>query len=144
MSDELILLQKIQTAAILDQKWCHNKINGCSVLGVVNAERTLQIYVLKGGDLKLELLTSCELDDDESETLLLSLDWSTGKFSSDEPEIVCSDSKGAIHRFKFVNNELKREESWHAHEFEAWICAFYYWDPNIIFSGQFSIFYTII
>nr|XP_971820.1 PREDICTED: diphthine methyltransferase isoform X2 [Tribolium castaneum] len=133
-SDELILHQKIETAAVLDQKWCHNKINDWALLGVANAQKTLEIYALKGDDLKLEFVTSCQLDDDR-ETLFLSLDWSTGKFASGEPEIVVSDSKGAIHRFKLRNCELIKAESWHGHEFEAWICAFYYWDPNIVFSG---------
>lgn len=26
-------------------------------------------------------------------------------------------------------------DSWHAHDHEAWICAFNYWNPSIIFSG---------
>ncbi|XP_044253091.1 diphthine methyltransferase isoform X2 [Tribolium madens] len=135
-ADALILHQKIETAAILDQKWCHNKINNSSILGVVNAQQTLEIYALKSDNVKLEFVTSFQLDDDGSETLFLSLDWSTGKFASDEPEIVVSDSKGAIHRFKLRNSELIKAESWHGHEFEAWISAFYYWDPNIVFSGD--------
>ncbi|KAJ3645394.1 hypothetical protein Zmor_023057 [Zophobas morio] len=133
--EELRLLQTLPTAAILDQKWCHNPVNGCSILGVANAQKTIEIYALNANTVQLDLITSYQLEDDDSETLVLSLDWSTGKYESSEPELVCSDSKGKIHRFKFTNNELVRDGSWNGHDFEAWIAAFYYWEPNIFFSG---------
>lgn len=129
----LELLQTIDTAAVLDQKWCPTKVNDLILLGVVNAQRTLEVYSLQ--DKKLHILTKFSFPEEETETLILSLDWSTGKFSSSEPNITCSDSKGNIHILQFSNSELVLEKSWHGHEFQAWISAYYYWDPNIIFSG---------
>lgn len=73
--------------------------------------------------------------DDETETLILSLDWSTGKYESQQPYIVCSDSKGNVHILQLVSDELVLERSWHGHDFEAWIAGFYYWDTNVVFSG---------
>ena len=27
-------------------------------------------------------------------------------------------------------------DSWHAHDYEPWIAAWDYWNPNVVFSGQ--------
>lgn len=82
---------------------------------------------------ELQLVTRIENDD--SEVLMLSLDWSTGKYASDEPTVVTSDSKGSINLFDFKDNTLIRGTCWNAHSFEAWICAFYYWNTSVIFTG---------
>lgn len=133
----LTLCQTINTAAVLDQKWCHNSVNGQSILGVVNAESTLIIYKLNEESLILVEVTRFQFDHGDREVLLLSLDWSTGRCTEDEPDIICSDSAGNIHRFKFISetNELFLKSSFCAHSYEAWIAAFYYWDTNITFSG---------
>ncbi|KAG5899352.1 hypothetical protein JTB14_036841 [Gonioctena quinquepunctata] len=133
--DGLKLHQEIETSAVLDQKWCHNKINNVSILGVVNANKEVEIYALNEELLVLEPLTSCKVDADASETLVLSLDWSTAIADSQEPEIICSDSKGNVHLIRFCDDALTLQESWHGHEFETWITGFYYWDTNIFFSG---------
>lgn len=135
--DGLKLQQTVETAAVLDQKWCHCKINDRILLGVATAEGQLQIYELI--EQKLKLITSYTVED-ENDSLLLSLDWSTGKYSSDEPRIVCSDSKGNCQVFRFINNQLILSETCGAHDYEAWISAFYYWDQNIIFTGSFILF----
>lgn len=121
---------------MLDQKWNYNKIDGFSILGVANALKKIEIYRLNN-DMQLQLLSSFELRDNESETLILSLDWSTGIYKSDEPEIVCSDSKGNVHLVRLVCNNLVLLNSWHGHDFEAWISVFYYWDTNVFFSGKY-------
>lgn len=147
--DGLQLLQTVDTPGILDQKWCHNKINGYSILGVVNAKSTIEVYKLLCGDentlsdVKLELLSRLKITGDDtitSETLILSLDWSSGKYDSETPEIVCSDSKGNIHRLKLQNEKIELCNSWHAHEYEAWIAAFYYWNTNVVFTGMYIAF----
>lgn len=132
----LILHETMNTPAILDLKWCHVKINNQIFLGAVNAAKTLEIYALDSATKRLIFITKYALKTEETgDLLLLSLDWSTGKFSNEEPNIVTSDSKGNVHLFKFSGSDLDLINSWHAHDFEAWIAAFYYWDPNIIFSG---------
>lgn len=128
-------MQVLKTPAILDQKWCHNQINGRSILGVVNADKSLILYSLNSELSELEMITSAQINSEHDEVLLLSLDWSTGKYSTAEPEILCSDSKGAVHRFRFINNKLIDLDTYHGHEYEAWITAFYYWDNNVFFSG---------
>ncbi|CAG9767082.1 unnamed protein product [Ceutorhynchus assimilis] len=134
LTTDLKLLQTLDTAAVLDQKWCPNQINGSSILGVVNAKRALEIYKLQNSFLVL-VTKYTFLEDQSTETLILSLDWSTGKTESQHPHVACSDSKGNIHLLQLINNELVMEKSWHGHDFQAWITGFYYWDPNIIFSG---------
>lgn len=105
-------------------------------MGVVNAEGKLDIYKLDSSKAMLHLVTSIQIHIEETETLLLSLDWSTGKYPSQTPKIICSDSKGNIHLFRFSSYNLELERTWHAHDFEAWIAGFYYWDPNITFTGR--------
>ncbi|VEN39069.1 unnamed protein product, partial [Callosobruchus maculatus] len=126
----LSLLQTINTPAVLDQKWCPIQPDGHPVLAVVNANKSIEIYRLKE-ELQLEQVTSFTFDDDPSETLILSLDWS----KTGDPEIVCSDSKGRVHLLNLNNNQLQIQHSHHAHEYEAWISAFCYHDLNIYFSG---------
>ncbi|XP_066261772.1 diphthine methyltransferase [Euwallacea similis] len=129
----LELHQTIETAAILDQKWCPNQIDSVSILGVVNAKRSLEIYKLLNRN--LELVTKFLVTDDNSETLILSLDWSSGKFNTQQPQIICSDSNGNIHLLQLANSELILQKTLHAHDFQAWICGFNYWDTNVFFSG---------
>lgn len=131
-----MLHETIDTAAILDLKFCHVKVDNQILLGAVNAAKTIEIYALNANARRLNFITKYVLNsDDTAELLLLSLDWSTGKLASDQPNIVVSDSKGNINLFKFAENRLELTNSWHGHDYEAWIAAFYYWDPNIFFTG---------
>ncbi|XP_044759400.1 diphthine methyltransferase [Coccinella septempunctata] len=134
----LKLEQEYETAAVLDQKWCHHEINGSILLGVVNSNAKLKIFKLeKDKDaLRLKKIDSFKFSSSDDELLILSLDWSTNKLVSNEPEIICSDSKGSVHILKLVQNQLVLKTSVvKFHEFETWIAGFYYWDPHIYFSG---------
>lgn len=85
----------------------------------------------------LELIIQKKVSD-EDEVLALSLDWCTGKLTNNNDfgtKIVVSDSKGFISLFEINENELNKINSWSAHEFEAWITAFDYWNINVIYSG---------
>uniref|UniRef100_A0A673V0Y6 methylated diphthine methylhydrolase n=1 Tax=Suricata suricatta TaxID=37032 RepID=A0A673V0Y6_SURSU len=68
------------------------------------------------------------------------MDWSTGKTrrAGDQPlKIISSDSKGQLHLLE-VNKEgpgLQEVSTWQAHDFEAWIAAFNYWQTEIVYSG---------
>ncbi|KAJ8935002.1 hypothetical protein NQ318_012654 [Aromia moschata] len=129
---DLKLHQIINLAAVLDLKWCPNKINGDILLGVVTASDRIEIYKLTE-DIQLELISFYEVQRND-ENLILSLDWSTSLHSSDEPEIICSDSSGYVHLLKLINKSLILQNSYHGHKFEAWIAGFYYWDTNTFFS----------
>ncbi|XP_076240103.1 diphthine methyltransferase isoform X2 [Calliopsis andreniformis] len=134
----LALLQNLEVPAVLDMKWAHIMYEDKILLGVVNSLGYLQIYQLQNDAQKetLELLTEKKVMDDD-EVLALSLDWCTGRWVHDEsnPKIVVSDSKGFVSLFEINKTELNQINSWPAHEFEAWIAAFNYWDTNVIYTG---------
>lgn len=134
-ANELKVHQTIDTAAILDLKWCHNRINDKILLGAANAAKTLEIYTLDDETKLLNFVANYTFNNSNEDQLLLSMDWSTGKHSDATPQIVVSDSKGNVNLFHLLENELILLKSWHAHEHESWIAAFNYWDTNIIFSG---------
>ncbi|XP_017884676.1 diphthine methyltransferase isoform X2 [Ceratina calcarata] len=146
----ITLLQKLDVPAVLDMKWarvtCRNQI----LLGVANCSGCLQIYRLEndgdeeeeeeeGKKKKLAFLTEKRIVNTD-ETLALSLDWShsgSSTSTNDEPNprIVVSDSKGVVSLFEMNGDGLDPVCSWTAHEFEAWIATFDYWDANVIYSG---------
>ena len=91
----------------------------------------------------LQLLTSYQISDvncdisNNSDTLALSLDWSSRRvFSNDDLKITLSSSKGAVMILKLTTRGL--EKIWmndNCHEYEAWITAFDAWNSNVVFSG---------
>lgn len=137
----LKLHQTIDVPGVLDQKWCHKKINEQSVLAVATANGQIFIYeLIHFEEFSLKLLCTCNVTDQK--ILLLSLDWSTGISStSNEINIVCSDSNGSVHFLKLCESNCELLKSWKGHinkwgTFEAWIAGFNYWDTNIFFSGM--------
>lgn len=68
--------------------------------------------------------------------MALALDWSTGVYPQSSPQIVVSQSDGSISLAQ-INDDgsLNVLSTFKAHDFEAWTCAFNYWDTNIIFTG---------
>ncbi|KAG7234274.1 hypothetical protein INR49_005235 [Caranx melampygus] len=80
MGPPLTELQRIDTAAILDMKWCHVPVSGRALLGIAAATGELQLYSMSDG-------------------------------------------------------ALSTVSQWKAHDFEAWISAFSYWDTQLIYSG---------
>ncbi|KAG7203923.1 hypothetical protein KM043_016943 [Ampulex compressa] len=136
---QLTLLQHLDVPAILDMKWAHTKWENKILLGVTNSLGHLQIYQFgKTNKDLLELISECSISRDEEETLALSLDWSLGRcsFSSEiKPMIAVSDSKGSISLIEIHEEKLTIIFSCQAHEFEAWIVAFDYWNTNLLYSG---------
>lgn len=58
--------------------------------------------------------------------------------ASDQPlKIISSDSKGQLHllRLDDVGSRLQEVATWQAHNFEAWIAAFSYWQTEVVYSG---------
>uniref|UniRef100_A0A452VG34 Diphthine methyltransferase n=1 Tax=Ursus maritimus TaxID=29073 RepID=A0A452VG34_URSMA len=135
----LLEIQRRDTSAILDMKWCHIPVAGHALLGVADAGGSIELLRLAGSEnaYTLQPVSSFAL---EKQCLALSLDWSTGKTErpSDQPlKIISSDSKGQLHLLE-VNEAgpaLQEVATWHAHHFEAWIAAFNYWQTEIIYSG---------
>lgn len=67
--------------------------------------------------------------------LALSLDWSTGRMDSSDVRVVCSDSAGCVSVLTLAEGSLTALSQWKAHDFEAWISAFSYWDTQLVYSG---------
>ncbi|XP_031778013.1 diphthine methyltransferase [Nasonia vitripennis] len=142
---KLSKLQQIEVAAVLDMKWAHVRCLGDRILlGVVNAAGFLQIYELTKSSTEapsLSLVSEVSIGEDDGEDrLALSLDWSTGRrfdLEDQDVEITVSDSGGSISVLKLGDGgkSLERVHFWKAHEFEAWITAFDYWDTNVVYSG---------
>ncbi|KAM6965355.1 diphthine methyltransferase [Aplochiton taeniatus] len=135
MTPPLTELEHIDTSAILDLKWCHVPVSERPLLGMATATGELQLHTLKDsqkGCLALKTVTSLELGADR---LALSLDWSTGRGDSSEVRVVSSDSAGCVNVLSLGEAGLTAVSQWKAHDFEAWISAFSYWDTQIVYSG---------
>jgi diphthamide biosynthesis protein 7 len=154
----LCLLQTLEMSAVLDCKWCHCKIYGRILLAVANALGNVLLYEMRTDEVVLEedhvnepysscslsLLYSCTVAQDaNSETLALSLDWSTGRCKFEDvqesPLITVSDSKGNISLLTMSDLMLEKRECWKAHGFEAWITAFDYWNSSVVYTGNMEI-----
>ncbi|KAI3372820.1 hypothetical protein L3Q82_022724 [Scortum barcoo] len=135
MSPPLTELQRVDTPAILDLKWCHVPVSGEAVLGMAAATGELRLYTLSDGQeggRSLQALSSLEVG---AERLTLSLDWSTGRMNSSDVRLVCSDSAGCVSVLSLADGTLTALSQWKAHDFEAWISAFSYWDTQLVYSG---------
>ncbi|XP_046361257.2 diphthine methyltransferase-like [Haliotis rufescens] len=115
---------------VLDIKWC---ARACLLLtcGLVNAAGHLQLWQVADTALMTppKKLTQIDLG---LTCLGLSLDWSDSKH--DSLQIVTSDSTGSLSVFD-VDSDVTKVSSWHAHEYEAWICAYDRWNEDVIYSG---------
>ncbi|XP_011503192.1 PREDICTED: diphthine methyltransferase [Ceratosolen solmsi marchali] len=142
----LKLLQQLDTVAILDMKWAHIKcFDNKILLAVVNANGFLQIYELMNKEenlylrnIYLKLISEILVNERKDFALALSLDWSTGKRNDNnnsEVKITVSDSQGFVSLFRLIENGIEKITLWPAHEYEAWITAFDYWNTNIIYTG---------
>ncbi|XP_028628694.1 diphthine methyltransferase [Grammomys surdaster] len=136
----LLEVQRRDSSAVLDMKWCHIPVSGHVLLGLANASGSVELLRLmecEKSSYTLQPISSLTLDES---CLSLSLDWSTRKSvrAREQPlKIVSSDSKGQLHLL-MVNEgtaELQLVASWPAHHFEAWIAAFNYWQTELVYSG---------
>ncbi|XP_053336863.1 diphthine methyltransferase isoform X2 [Clarias gariepinus] len=134
-SPPLTEIQRIDTPAILDLKWCHTELFERPLLGMATACGEIQLHQLKDapeGSCALGRVSSTELGPDR---LALSLDWSTGRGDSTDPRVVTSDSTGTLTVLSLAEDTLSAVSQWKAHDFEAWISAFSYWDTQLVYSG---------
>uniref|UniRef100_A0A1I8PQF6 methylated diphthine methylhydrolase n=2 Tax=Stomoxys calcitrans TaxID=35570 RepID=A0A1I8PQF6_STOCA len=135
----LLELNRVETAAILDMRWLKTTSNVFPILATATALGNVEVYIVE--ELKLKCVQVFRLNPSDNNLLTLSLDWG---LSADEANIsegkqnqlLTSDSKGNISLAAWSSERnLEMIRSWHAHEFEAWICAFDKWDKNLVYTG---------
>ncbi|WFD35908.1 DNA topoisomerase [Malassezia cuniculi] len=115
------------TAAILDTKWTATSDHN-GILAIADATGHVQLHRLTD-TLKLEQLETLEINSEKA--LCLSLDWTSRTAVS--ASCVISQSNGTLARFSSIEKPVV--ETWSAHGYEAWICAWNQWNNNIIWSG---------
>ncbi|KAJ1673032.1 hypothetical protein EV182_006018 [Spiromyces aspiralis] len=134
----IVQRQVLDTCAVFDIKWCYRPIDGRLVLGQAGADGHLRLYAdCSDSDQQAVLREIAVTDSDitDGSVMCLSLDWSNRVFAGGGPEIVTSHSDGSVKVHSLGSAGLDVRESWAAHEFEAWIAAFDYWSPNVVYTG---------
>ncbi|XP_067638768.1 diphthine methyltransferase [Eurosta solidaginis] len=128
-------IYRMETAAILDMKWLHNQSEDNPLLAAVNSFGQVELYEMK--DDILRMISNLELNPIYDDILALSLDWRClGCSTSQQFQILISDSKGGLNLIDYKPElGLKKVDTFSAHGFEAWTCAFDKWDINRIYSG---------
>lgn len=121
--------------AVLDMKWCHCPLQDTAVLGVANAAGELRLHGLQQGVDTVQCSEQHCVSVGE-DRLVLSLDWSTGRFDTAAPGVVVSDSKGEVGILQVDQSRSELLQQWKAHDYEAWIAAYDYWQPSVIYSGE--------
>ncbi|XP_067635675.1 diphthine methyltransferase-like [Eurosta solidaginis] len=116
-------------------KWLHTQSEDNPLLAAVNSFGQVELYEMK--DDILRMISNLELNPIYDDILALSLDWRRlGCSTSQQFQILISDSKGGLNLIDYKPElGLKKVDTFSAHGFEAWTCAFYKWDINRIYSG---------
>ncbi|KAJ1785856.1 hypothetical protein LPJ59_006049 [Coemansia sp. RSA 2399] len=64
-----------------------------------------------------------------------SLDWTNRLQAESRPQIATSQSDGSVRLLEFAESRLETLARWQAHDLEAWITAFDYWNTSVVYSG---------
>ncbi|XP_075155113.1 diphthine methyltransferase isoform X2 [Haematobia irritans] len=138
--ETLVELDRIETAAILDMKWLSSSNNELPILAAATALGNIDIFLIE--ESKLKYIQGTNLNPVDKDLLALSLDWGKSVAGENmasnnlEDRIITSDSKGNISLLSWsAERNLEMIRTWHAHDFEAWICAFDKWNKNLAYTG---------
>ncbi|KAJ1948219.1 hypothetical protein FBU59_001693 [Linderina macrospora] len=136
-SMSVIEQQRIETSAIFDVKWSYNKVNNKALVGLALSDGDLAIYEANSTSDSQFLQPLCKTSGPTSAgSMCLSLDWSNRLTQENQPRIMASQSDGSLRLLQMrESGDLESSEPWHAHDFEAWITSFDYWNTSIVFSG---------
>ncbi|KAJ2108154.1 hypothetical protein IW146_006971 [Coemansia sp. RSA 922] len=126
--------QRIETSAIFDIKWSYNQVNGRELVGVACADGKVHIYSAEDSSEDSYLSPVC-VSESESTRMCCSLDWSNRLAEDSNPEIVASMSDGTVQLLKLSDSSIETIHEWHAHDAEAWIASFDYWNTSTVYSG---------
>ena len=135
-SDSGFELQKhtrINTVGILDVKWCMQpNSNEQPIFACVDSTGRVNVYELIPDEINLKHTISAAHD---SPCIALSLSWSSDIMATSQPCIASSYSTGELQVSQLTPTTLTKVNTWKAHDFEAWICAFNHYNPSIVYSG---------
>lgn len=123
---------RIKMPGILDVKWCHCSLEK-PLFASADAEGNVTVYeLLNNKEERLRFV--CSTANDIS-SIALSLSWSCDSATKSEPLIASSYSNGEVKIKKLADYGLQTITTWKAHDFEAWICAFDNYFPNVLYTG---------
>ncbi|RPD82546.1 WD-40 repeat-containing protein [Lentinus tigrinus ALCF2SS1-7] len=133
--ENFTLLQETELPAILDMKWCHRDASASPLLGIADSEGHITLHELDSETSALRQIQSISCA--TSDILCLSLDWSNRRFpTSSLGDMIVSLSNGSLSLLRpDESSGLAETDTWHAHDYEPWIAAWDYWNPNVVFSG---------
>lgn len=132
------LQDEVEGAAVLDAKWCLAQAEegayGYGVLGIADATGHLALHRLdKSADrYSLAPLATWQMNDEHA--LCLSLDWSdrTQRGATDA-KLILSQSNGTLAMVPSMHTPTPAgQETWHAHDYEAWIAAWDCWSGGTV------------
>jgi len=144
---DCVPIQDIDMPGILDMKWSRsgektllgvaNSVGEILTLSMTSSPGEDELDDVVGGDVSLRFGDKISIKEKGDEkTLALSLDWSNrlrDDTADTDVKIAVSDSKGCITIVDVDSNRVS--QSFPAHDFEAWICAFDCFHRNIVYSG---------
>ncbi|BET01895.1 WD domain, G-beta repeat [Nesidiocoris tenuis] len=129
----LVEQSNIYTSGILDCKWSSRRIAGTICLAAANATGCLLLFKFDEERKSLTALSELNLSQG---SLILSLDWSNRLATSSEDfQLVASDSAGYVHLVKLNDFDLVLSSTLKSHDFEAWITAFDCFNSNVFYTG---------
>ncbi|KAJ3550744.1 hypothetical protein NM688_g5008 [Phlebia brevispora] len=129
------LVHETSLPAVLDMKWCHRASSVPPLLGITDSEGNVSLHSYEFETKHLNLVQNIPCA--SSDILVLSLDWDNRRFpAGDLGSLVVSLSNGSLSILRQDDShELVVTDTWHAHDYEPWIAAWNYWDPNVLYSG---------
>eukprot|EP00163_Fabomonas_tropica_P017897 TRINITY_DN3176_c0_g1_i1.p1 TRINITY_DN3176_c0_g1~~TRINITY_DN3176_c0_g1_i1.p1 ORF type:complete len:348 (+),score=34.53 TRINITY_DN3176_c0_g1_i1:322-1365(+) len=132
------LAHTYETGGILDMKWSDS-----GILGQCNWDGHLSLYTYDAEARAVSETDQLKLADD----IVLSMDWndlarrggsadsSTTDSGTGKLQCIVSHRDKALTLVDVSNQGGEVVQSWPAHDFEPWICAFDYWDRDVVYSG---------
>ncbi|KZT44366.1 WD40 repeat-like protein [Sistotremastrum suecicum HHB10207 ss-3] len=131
-------LQSLSFPAVLDLKWeSWMSDPNFLILAVADSEGHITMCRLDHQDYKALLTPIQTISCGSTDVLCLSLDWSDRKDDGfvSTGALVASSSDGHLSLLKDNGSDIQLTMSWHAHDYEPWVAAWDYWDPNTVYSG---------
>ncbi|KAJ1651318.1 Diphthine methyltransferase [Dispira simplex] len=131
-------VERRNTTGVFDIKWSHQAVRQGSLLAQAGADGTVTLYHAQneptGDGPWLSQIAYHQTE--ENDVFYLSVDWADRLAPQSEPALVSSRNDGHVELFRVTNSEgLVSQDVWQAHNFEAWIAAFNYWNLTLLYSG---------